>query len=332
MLRTRIADVARVAGVSTTTVSHALSGRRPVSAETLAKVDAAVRQLDYRANVMARALRTQRTQTVALVVPDITNPFYPMVARGVQDTLAPSGYQVVVCSTDADSVRERAFLGDMLARSVDGLIIDLFRTDPADLAELVSPDVPVVMFGPMVAEGLGDRVIGDDRVSTAEATRHLIDTGRRRIAFLGAAAGVGPSDQRRAGYEDALLGAGIALDPTLVVEADYTRVGAAVAVGELLRTGVELDGLVSANDVGAIGAIDALNAAGLRVPEDVAVTGFDDIEAASLVRPALTTVDNRAYDKGVVCAQLLLQRMAGELDGPYREIVVPGRFRIRESA
>jgi len=332
MSRTRIADVAQVAGVSPTTVSHALSGRRPVSAETVAKVDAAVRQLDYRANVMARALRTQRTQTIALIVPDITNPFYPMVARGVQDTLAPSGYQVVVCSTDAVAARERAYLDDMLARSVDGLIIDLFRTDPGDLADLVNSDVPVVMLGPMAASDIGDRVVGDDRVSTAEATRHLLDSGRRHVAFLGAATGVGPSDQRRAGYEDALLGAGIPLDPALIVEADYTRAGAAAQVAALLSTGIELDGLVSANDVGAIGAIDAFAAAGLRVPEDVAVTGFDDIEAASLVRPSLTTVDNRAYDKGVVCAQLLLQRMTGELDGPHREIVVPGRFRIRESA
>jgi LacI family transcriptional regulator len=332
MPRPRIADVARVAGVSPTTVSHALSGRRPVSAEVQERVRAAVESLDYRANVLARGLRTQRTHTVALIVPDITNPFYPMVARGVQDAMTESGYQVVVCSTDADPTREAAFLNDMMARSVDGLIVDLFRTSPEAVGQLVNADVPIVILGPMVAPDLGDRVLGDDRVSVGEATRHLLNAGRRRIAFVGAAAGVGPGDDRRSGYEDALVGAGLPLDPELMLEADYTRSGAARQVSALLSRNVPVDAVVCVNDLSAIGAIDALKAVGKQVPTDVQVVGFDDIEAASLVSPSLTTVDNRAYDKGVVCGRLLLQRLSGELDGPYREIVLPGTFIVRESA
>ncbi|WP_433380990.1 LacI family DNA-binding transcriptional regulator [Actinoplanes sp. CA-142083] len=334
MSRPRIADVAKAAGVSPTTVSHALSGHRPVSEEVKAKVEAAVQRLGYRANVLAQGLRTQRTQTVALIVPDITNPFYPVVARGVQDAISDAGYQVVVCSTDGEAAREAAFLRDMLARSVDGLIIDLFRTPPVELAAMIDPHTPVVMLGPMPApvEGVADRVVGDDRVSVAEATRHLLRDGRRRIAFAGASPGVGPSDLRRLGYEDALLGAGLTLDPGLVIECDYTRPAARAAMTEALAGGRDVDAVVCANDLAAIGVLDALHQAGRDVPHDVAVIGFDDIDAAELVRPALTTVDNRAYEKGTVCGRLLLQRITGELDGPAREIVVPGAFKVRESA
>ncbi|WP_329101769.1 LacI family transcriptional regulator [Micromonospora sp. NBC_01699] len=331
MPRPRIGDVAEIAGVSRTTVSHALSGRRPVSAETRAKVQAAVKELNYRANQLAVSLRTQRTQTIAFVMSDITNPFYPMVARGVQDAISDAGYQVVVCSTDGDAAREVAFITDMLSRAVDGLVIDLFRT-PADALEgLLGTHPPVVMLGPMKSPPIGDRVHGDDRVSVAEATRHLLRRGRTRIAFVGATR-IGPAVGRLGGYEDALLGAGLAVDPKLVIRSDYSRRGARAAVTAALGDGVTLDAMVCVNDLVAIGAIEALRDAGRVVPDDVAVVGFDDIEAAALVRPALTTIDNRAYEKGTVCGRLLLRRITGELDGPARDIVVPGALIVRESA
>lgn len=332
MSRPRIGDVALIAGVSPTTVSHALSGRRPVSPETKAKVEAAVRELNYRANQLAVSLRTQRTHTIAFVMNDITNPFYPMVARGVQDAVSDAGYQVVVCSTDGNAAREAAFITDMVTRAVDGMIIDLFRTPADDVEGLVGQHTPVVMLGPMKAPPIGDRVHGDDRVGLAEATRHLLRHGRTRIAFVGAARGVGPADLRLAGYEDALLGAGVAIDPQLIISSDYTRRGGRAAVEGALERGEAFDAIVCVNDLCAIGVIDALRAAGRVVPDDVAVVGFDDIDAAALIRPALTTIDNRAYEKGTVCGRLLLQRIAGELDGPFREIVVPGPLVLRESA
>ncbi|MEV4121616.1 LacI family DNA-binding transcriptional regulator [Micromonospora sp. NPDC049645] len=331
MPRPRIADVAEIAGVSPTTVSHALSGRRPVSPEAKAKVHAAVKELNYRANQLAVSLRTNRTQTIAFVMPDITNPFYPMVARGVQDAISDAGYQVVICSTDGNAAREAAFITDMLSRAVDGLIIDLFRTPFEAVERLVDRHTPLVMLGPMKAPTISDRVRGDDRVSVAEATRHLLRQGRTRIAFVGATR-IGPAAGRLGGYEDALLGAGLAIDPKLVIRSDYSRRGAHTAVTAALVEGVPIDAIVCVNDLAAIGAIDALRDAGRVVPDDVAVIGFDDIDAAALVRPALTTIDNRAYEKGTVCGRLLLQRITGELDGPFREIVVPGPLIIRESA
>jgi LacI family transcriptional regulator len=331
MPRIRIADVAAAAGVSPTTASHALTGRRAVSAATLEKVRKAAEELNYRANAVARSLRTQRTDAVALIVPDITNPFYPMVARGVQDALSDAGYQVIVCSTDADPARELRTLRDMVARAVDGMIVSLFRASDEDLAGVAASGIPFVMLGPMEGPHLGDRVMGDDRVSVSEATRHLLAAGRKRIAFIGAALGVGPGDSRLAGYEDALLAAGMSLDPRIILRSDYSRAGARGAAAQLIGLDPPVDAIICANDLTAIGVMDALKSAGLSVPSDVAVVGFDDIDTATLVSPALTTVDNRAYDKGVVCGRILLQRMSGELTGEFRRIVVPGHFIVRES-
>ena len=327
-----IADVARAAGVSPTTVSHTLSGKRPVSAAVQAKVRAAVDELGYSGNALARGLRTQRTQTIALVIPDITNPFYPVVARGVQDAVTNAGYQVVVCSTDGDPERESAFIRDMSARSVDGMIIGLLHSPSAALDGLVDSDVRVVMLGHHQGMELGDRVTSDNRVIVAEATRHLASKGRKRIAFVGGEHGAGPGDERLAGYEDALLGVGLAIDPALVVATGYARGSGSSGVSQLLAAGVDFDAVVAVNDLAAIGALDALRVMGRRVPDDVAVVGFDDIDAAALVHPSLTTVDNRAYEKGSLCGRLLLQRISGEYTGPFRHIVVPGRLVVRESA
>jgi DNA-binding LacI/PurR family transcriptional regulator len=327
-----IQDVARVAGVSPTTVSHTLTGKRPVSAEAQAKVRAAIDELGYSGNALARGLRTQRTYTIALVIPDITNPFYPVVARGVQDAITDAGYQVVVCSTDGDPRREAAFIREMVARSVDGMILGLLHTPPADLERMVGHDLRIVMLGHHLGVELGDRVTSDNRVVVAEATRHLIRGGRTRIAFVGGEAGAGPGDERRGGYEDALLTAGLPLDPARVVTSGYTRVSGSSGVSRLIADGVPFDAIVAVNDLAAIGVLDALREAGRTVPDDVAVIGFDDIDAAALVHPSLTTIDNRAYEKGALCGRLLLQRISGELTGPFRQIVIPDTLVLRESA
>jgi DNA-binding LacI/PurR family transcriptional regulator len=328
----RIVDVAHAAGVSPATVSNALTGKRPVSAAADAKVRAAVVELGYRGNALARGLRTQRTQTVALVIPDINNPFYPVVARGVQDAVSDAGYQVVVCSTDGDPARERSYIEDMVARSVDGIILGILHDQEATLRGLADASVSVVMLGPSINPPVGDRVTADNRIITAEATRHLLRGGRRQIAFVGGEHRAGPADDRQTGYEDALFGAGIAIDRRLIVTNGYTRSSGVAAIRDLIAAGIEFDSVMAVNDLAAIGVLDALRAAGRTVPDDVAVIGFDDIDAAALVHPSLTTVDNRAYEKGALCGRLIMQRLSGELTGPFREIVVPGSLVLRESA
>jgi LacI family transcriptional regulator, galactose operon repressor len=330
--RRGIAAVAALAGVSATTVSHALSGRRPVSSATRARVQKAIEQLGYRPNQLAASLRTQRTHTVALVIPDITNPYYPMVARGLQDVLGPADYHSVICNTDGDHDTELGYLEEMSARAVDGVVIASFRTDPVEFKTALDVGIPVVMLGGTFDPQIADLVMSDDRTGTREATEYLLKRGISRIGFIDGESGVGPGDQRVAGYHDALRGHGLRADPDLLVTTDYTRQGGVDGLSRLLGLPEPPRAVLCANDMIAIGALGVARDRGLSVPEDLAIVGFDDIEAASLVTPALTTVVNPGYELGQACGRLLLSRINEDVPEPRVQIVIPSRFIVRASA
>lgn len=327
-----IFEVARHAGVSITTVSHALSGNRPVAEATRARIERAVRELDYRPNAFARGLRTERSHMVALIIPDITNPYYPTLARGMQDALLPGGYQIFVCSTDGRREQERNFLADSLHRRVDGIALAAFATTERMLAPVLRASIPVVSFGSAIHHGKVDCVRTDDLAGSKEATEYLIDRGYEPIGMIGGPAGTSPSDHRLEGHRTALRKARIRFDPRLVAIGDFTRAGGAGAMKELLSRKVRLRAAFCANDLMAIGAMDAIREARLRIPRDIALVGYDDIEAAALVTPDLTTVLNPAYEMGHACGRLLLERMSGHYRGSRREIVVPHRLFPRTSA
>jgi LacI family transcriptional regulator len=331
-LRPGITDVADLAGVSATTVSHTLSGRRAVSEASRVKVLAAISELGYRPNQTAASLRTQRTYTVALIIPDITNPYYPTVARGLQDVLGPAGYLSVICNTDGDHDVERDYLEQMVSRPVDGVVIAAFRTEPAQFKTLLDAGIPVVMLGDTSDTDVSDQVMTDDRTGTAEATRYLLDQGITRIGFIDGEFGVGPGDQRVAGYHDALLSYGVRIDPDLLVTTDYTRQGGVDGLTCLLNLPDPPRAVLCANDLIAIGALDVARDRGLQVPRQLAIVGFDDIEAAAMVTPPLTTVVNPGYELGRTCGQLLLSRITEDFTGPRRQIVIPTRFITRSSA
>jgi LacI family transcriptional regulator len=331
-VRIRMTDVAAHAGVSTTTVSHVLSDRRPVAETTRQRVLEAIEALGYRPSELARSLRTQRTNTVALLIPDITNPFYPMLARGLQDALKVGGYHSVVCNTDGDRDEELTFLDEMVARSVDGVVIVGFGTDEKHLQRVEAGGIPVVAFGPQFSLDAADIVGADDQVGMAEAARYLIAKGRTPLGFVGPSSDAGPGRMRRLGYEDALTEAGLAVDPALVAGEDYTRESGVEAIRAILSGPVVPRGVVCANDLIAIGVLDVARERGIRVPDDLAVVGFDDIEAASLTSPRLTTVLNPAYEEGRTAGQLMLSRLTGEYDGPHRKVVLRCQLVVRESA
>jgi DNA-binding LacI/PurR family transcriptional regulator len=327
-----IVEVARHAGVSITTVSHALSGKRKVAAATRARIDDSIKELGYRPNAFARSLRTERSHAVALVIPDITNPYYPTLARGMQDTLHAGGYQTFVGSTDGDRENERSFLNDSLQRRVDGIAFASFATTTRMLAPVLRANIPVVSIGTTIRHRTVDCVRTDDVEGSRDATTYLIERGYAPIAMIGGPAGTSPSDNRLEGYRSALRDAGIDSDPRLLAVGDFTRTGGSKAMRRLLDGPAPPRAVFCANDLMAIGAMDAIRDAGLRVPDDVALVGYDDIEAASLVTPDLTTVVNPAYDMGRECGRLLLERMSGRRDGQRVEVVVPHRLVARTSA
>jgi LacI family transcriptional regulator len=328
--RVTIAQVADLAGVSPTTVSHVLSGKRLVGAATKGTVQEAIRQLGYRPNNVARSLRTNRSRMVAVVVPDITNPFYAVLTRGLADGVDKAGYGAYVCNTDGLSERENTFLEDVLDRGVDGVV--MASVDSADRSS-TGPSAygtPVVCVGGAFNHPQVDLVAADDEVGSHAATRHLIQRGATRIAMI-----QGPSESGTArddGYRRALTSAGRGCDPRLMVRGNWTRKGGRQAMRRLMALPTRPDAVFCANDLTAIGAIDVLHELGLAIPDDIALVGFDDVDAATIVSPPLTTVRNPAYETGETAGQLLLSRMLGEYTGAGRTVILPCPLVVRESA
>jgi LacI family transcriptional regulator, galactose operon repressor len=327
--RVTIAQVANRAGVSPTTVSHVLSGKRIVGAQTRGAVQAAIRELGYRPNNVARNLRTRQSRMVAVVVPDITNPFYGVLTRGLADAVDAAGYGSYVCNTDGLPDREQRLLEDVLDRGADGIV--LASGDVASSAAL-SPGVqtPIVCVGDVLDHPSVDLVRADDEVGAHAATQHLLARGSTRIAMIEGPASSGVP--RAEGYRAALREAGRTLDPGLIVSGDWTRRGGREAMRALLDRPQHPDAVFCANDLMAIGAIDAARERGLRVPDDVAIAGFDDVDAATIVSPTLTTVRNPSYDTGRTAGELLLSRIGGDYTEGGRTVVLPCPLVRRQSA
>jgi LacI family transcriptional regulator len=329
--RITIADVATRARVSKTTVSHVLSGKRPVASGTRRRVETAIEELGYRPDGLARSLRTRRSHMVALVIPDITNPFYPVLARGLEDGMEGGGYRTLICNTDGDIGLEEEFLGEVIDRRVDGIVIDSFTMKFERIAGRVPNGLSVVRVGTTAIDDPGfDAVHANDRRGAVDAVRHLIGRGCRRIAMIQGPAGAG--GKRNEGYLQALQEAGIPHDPELVVSGEWTRPGGELAALQLFDLADPPTGIFCANDLMALGVLDAAREAGVRIPEDVALVGFDDIEAAELVTPALTTVSNPAYETGLMAGVLLLERMTGSYTGAPRTATLPCRLVGRATA
>lgn len=330
MARITIEDVAHRAGVSPTTVSHVFSGQRPVSESTQAQVRKAAEELGYRANAIAKSLRTQRTSTVMIVMPDLTNPFYPVFARGVQDTLRTANYHTLICNTDSHEEEERAFLGDALARQLDGVVFAGFWVQPEELLELCEAGMAVVNLGPGI--GPVDSVLSGDQVASAEITSYLLRTYGPHVALIDGDRRAAASQSRSAGFTDALHAIGLTAPADYFQSEEFTREGGQRAMARLLDLPGPPRAVLCANDLIALGALDVARQRELKVPDEVAIAGYDDIEAASLIVPPLTTVRNRSYELGAACGELVLSRMTGEFSGDSRTVLVQAEMVVRGTA
>lgn len=328
--RVTIAHVASRAGVSPTTVSHVLSGKRVVGAATRTTVLDAIRELGYRPNHVARNLRTRQSHMIAVVVPDITNPFYAVLSRGLADAVDALGYGSYVCNTDGQHDRERKFFHDVMDRGVDGIVFASGETaaeisfGPAELG------TPIVCIGDHLDHPTGDTVIPDDEAGSREAAAFLAERGYQRIAMIQGPARYGTP--RTAGFRAAMHAAKRKVAATMLVRGDWTRRGGYQAMKTLMALPTPPDAVFCANDLMAIGALDVANELGLRVPDDLAIVGFDDVDAATIVAPNLTTVRNPAYEAGSTAGDLLLSRMSGRYSGAGRTVVLPCPLVVRNSA
>jgi LacI family transcriptional regulator len=327
--RVTIADVARLAGVSTMTVSRVINAKGDVRASTRARVERAIAQLEYRPSQAARTLTTRRSRTLGLLVPDITNPFFPEIVRGAEDVAWEEGYMVSLANTVEDAARERAALEHFEDHRVDGLLICSARLPESTLEILLRRHQAVVLLNRRIADERVASLEVDDAHGARLAVAHLVASGRRTIALLAGPLRSSSSVKRRAGYGEALEAAGLSASATLVQEGEPSESGGESAVHALLERRSDVDAIVCYNDVVAIGALAALHALGRAVPADVSVVGCDDVRLASLVTPALTTLRIDTYALGRQAAQLLFERLRGE---PPRHVTVQPHLVIRASA
>jgi DNA-binding LacI/PurR family transcriptional regulator len=325
-----IQAVADAAGVSKTTVSHVISGNRPVSAATRRRVERVMEEMGFRPNFFAQALRSQRSHTVALIVQDLTNPFYPALARGLQRSVAAQDQVVMLFDASAGAALTHAFIETIVQRRADGIVAA--ASDVAgELTELRRAGVAVVAVGSGLTGLPIDWVSADDARIGADATQHLHDHGHHRIATITGPPDAEPGAARLAGYRRALRELGLSATPSLVAHGDWTRESGARALRELLDRNKPPTAVFCANDLMAIGAMDAAFAAGLDVPGDLAIVGVDDIDAAGLVRPALTTVRVPAEEIGRAAGDLLLHRITAGNGDAHRHIQVQHTLISRDS-
>jgi LacI family transcriptional regulator len=328
-----IRDVAREAKVHPGTVSRALNEQtRPlVNDATVERVLRAAEQLGYRPNRIARGLKTNRSHTIGVLIPDITNPLFPPILRGIEDRLEREGYTPLIVNTDNDSDRERTVLEAMRARQVDGFISATARLDRELLAELAASDAPLVLVNRSLEDGSVPAVTVNDRQGIRLAVEHVAALGHKRIGHVGGPQNISTGHRRHLGFLEAMAVAGLdAPDENLRFGRWFVEEEGARVCAELLDGASDLTAIVAANDLLAIGCYDTLEARGLRCPQDISVVGFNDMPFIDRLRPPLTSVRVPQREIGTVAADLLLQRLA-DATQTAREILLEPTLVVRGS-
>jgi LacI family transcriptional regulator, repressor for deo operon, udp, cdd, tsx, nupC, and nupG len=329
----KIADVAQLAGVSVATVSRTLARPEVVTEETRIRVLAAVRDTGYTPNISARNLRVRKTMVVLVAVPDIANPFFAEVLQGIDDTLSAAGYGLIIANLAGPPEKEARYVDLVCAGQADGVLLLCGHVMRSAARDLRDAHVPLVAVCESIPGAAFPQVTIDNVFAAREAVRHLIDLGHTRIAYL-----TGPKSnilerQRFEGYARALRGVGIAVDDGLILPGDFTfRTGVEAGQALLAHTPVTRPtALFAANDEMAIGLIKTVHAAGLQVPEDLSVVGFDGIAYADYCEPTLTTIVQPRRDLGATAAAELITLMTTSRQAARKEIQLPATLILRDS-
>jgi len=330
--RPTIYDVARLAGVSPSTVSRMLNGKGQFAPATRTAVEQAVEQLRYRPNTIARSLRTKSTQTIAFLLPYVPDPFFVSLIGGIQQHALNHDYAILLCVTEGDPEREERYLHLLQAKQVDGALIDGPVLPATRVARFVEDGFPIVCVDRDVDLPSVPLVQVDNRLGARRATEHLLSLGHRRIAHVSGSElqRLRHSRERLAGYREALAAAGVREDPRLVATGDYTEEGGRGATRALLDAGAEFSAVFAANDLSAIGAMRALAERGRRVPTDVSVVGFDDVHISAFINPPLTTVHQPAAEIAQRATELLIALIHGREVAERRHVLEP-RLVVRAS-
>lgn len=325
---TTIRDVARRAGVSTTTVSHVINRTRKVDAITAARVDAAIAELGYRPNALARSMRRGRTHTVGVILPDIANPFFGDLGRWLEDALFEASYSAIICNSDGDERKESRYLDVLLSKKVDGILLIAASQPSERLRHLVDSGPPTVVVDRELDDLAVPQVMVANHHGGFLAGQHLAELGHRRIGVIAGPGGLGTSAKRLDGVRDALAANGIAIDAAYLQRGDFRAAGGRSAMEALLALEPPPTAIFAENDLMALGALAAAHAAGLEIPRDLSVVGFDGIAFSADVTPPLTTVLQSTQGIAAAAVELLLDQLR---DGsvPPRQVELPVALAIR---
>lgn len=327
-----IVEVAQRAGVSIATVSNFIRGTKRVSPAVQARVQAAIRELDYYPNEIARSLKVKQTRMLGIVVPDITNPFFPEVIRGAEDSAYERGYFLVTANTDEQIGRERRVVSALRSYRVDGILLaSAPGRDTSHIQNAIASGLPVVCIDRPVSGVKTDSVLLDNVRGAYECVRHLIQFGHRRIAIITGKLDAQIARERLSGYEKALQEADVAADSTLVLEGDFRDESGYRLGKELLRGRSKATAVFVCNGVMTLGFLKALEESGKRCPEDIAVATFDDLAVDRSFHPHLTAVVQPSYEMGARAATILMDRIEGKRKGEAAAVRIVPTLVIRES-
>jgi len=326
-----IKDVAAMAGISYTTVSHVLNKTRPVSEQVRLKVEAAIAELDYVPSAVARSLKARSTATIGLLVPSSVNPYFAELSRGIEDGCERNGYCVILCNSDDNPQKQRSYLRVLLEKRIDGLVVASVGEDSDLLQSLACVRTPMVIVDRALEGVDADLVRIDHEQGAYLATRHLLELGHRDIACIGGPADTGVSQLRVAGFHRAMAEAQAEVSAARVLHCDFTSPGGHAAAAQLLD-GRRPTAIFAGNDMIGFGVLRAAAERNISVPGELSVIGFDDIELSRYVYPPLTTVGQSIRELGESAAELLLSRIARPRhDAPAEQRIIAPRIIMRES-
>ncbi|MDG9884241.1 LacI family DNA-binding transcriptional regulator [Pseudomonas putida CSV86] len=325
-----IKDVAALAGISYTTVSHVLNKTRPVSEPVRLKVEAAIAELDYVPSAVARSLKARSTATIGLLVPNSVNPYFAELARGIEDACERNGYCVILCNSDDNPKKQRSYLRVLLEKRIDGLIVASVGEERDLLESLSGVRTPMVILDRELEGVDADLVRIDHEQGAYLATRHLLDLGHVDIACINGPAQTSVAKMRLAGFQRALAEAGVSLPEGRVVSSEFTSLGGYGAAARLLA-GDRPTAIFAGNDMIGMGVLRAAAERHITVPGELSVIGFDDIQMCQYVYPALTTVGQSIRDLGEMAASMLLRRIVAAGTLPVEQRIVAPKIVLRES-
>lgn len=323
-------EIAKATGFSVPTVSRALTNSAyPVSPVTRQRIVEAAQAMGYKPNISARSLRTDQTNTIGIIVDDILSPFVPPMVRGIQDYLKDFDYLSLVVNCEWDPKLEQEAIATLVSRPVDGLIFAEY-SHVAVNASLEQSGKPYVFVHRLFGSPVKNSVVPDDHYGAALAVKHLVGLGHRRIAYINGPEGWHSAQRRLAGYQDELAAQGLACDPALIQPGDWEVGGGYQGARNLLNLTERPTAIFAANDLMALGAIYAIQDAGLSVPNDLAVVGYDNRDFTKISRPRITTVSMPVYEMGRSAAELLLKQIANGR-AEVAEIKIRGQLFVRET-